>query len=558
MKKLYIIIISTLLCVAASAQPDWAKNATKSVFTLKTFDAEGTLIGSSNGFYVSSQGEAISSFTPFRKASKAIVIDNQGKEWPVVHLLGVDDTYDVAKFKVAVKKAQPLTIANENAADSSDIYILPYSTSKKPQPAKGIITKNEIFKSEYAYYTINQDPSTDNGLSAPVLNSNGEVIGILQQATDPEQKVVYAVSAKYANSLKVNGLSINDPALKSSQIKKALPDEEEQAILTMFFASSSLDSLAYCEIVEDFINKFPNSPEGYTHRAQIKCDANLFDEADEDMNKAISVAQKKDEAHYSYARMIFGKELYKSNMPYDKWSKGKAISETDMAYSINPLPIYKQFKAQITFSLGKYKEACDIYKQLTDSGFNKAELFIEQAKCYEQLKDTASMVAMVDSAVNTFSKPYLKEAAPFILIRAQTLANVGQYRKAALDFGEYEKLMRGSLNAQFYYIKYQTELNGKLYQQAMNDITKAIEYAPNNAVFYAEKASLEIRVNYIDEALLTASKCISIAPEYSDGYLFLGLAQCLKGNKTEGIKNLTKAKELGDEQAASLIEKYGK
>jgi hypothetical protein len=58
--------------------------------------------------------------------------------------------------------------------------------------------------------------------------------------------------------------------------------------------------------------------------------------------------------------------------------------------------------------------------------------------------------------------------------------------------------------------------------------------------------------------MLTASKCISIAPEYSDGYLFLGLAQCLKGNKAEGIKNLTKAKELGDEQAASLIEKYGK
>jgi hypothetical protein len=49
-----------------------------------------------------------------------------------------------------------------------------------------------------------------------------------------------------------------------------------------------------------------------------------------------------------------------------------------------------------------------------------------------------------------------------------------------------------------------------------------------------------------------------MAPNYSDGYLFLGLAQCLKGNKDEGLKNLQKAKELGDPQADELIEKYSK
>jgi hypothetical protein len=34
------------------------------------------------------------------------------------------------------------------------------------------------------------------------------------------------------------------------------------------------------------------------------------------------------------------------------------------------------------------------------------------------------------------------------------------------------------------------------------------------------------------------------------------LAQCLKGDKTEGVKNLNKAKDLGDTQADALIEKY--
>ena len=79
---------------------------------------------------------------------------------------------------------------------------------------------------------------------------------------------------------------------------------------------------------------------------------------------------------------------------------------------------------------------------------------------------------------------------------------------------------------------------------------------PQEILYYAEKASLEVRVGMYDQAIATAQECIQIDPNNSDGYLFLGLAQCLKGQKTEGIANLQKARELGDEQAEGLIEKY--
>ena len=49
-----------------------------------------------------------------------------------------------------------------------------------------------------------------------------------------------------------------------------------------------------------------------------------------------------------------------------------------------------------------------------------------------------------------------------------------------------------------------------------------------------------------------------MAPAQSDGYLFLGLAQCLANEKAEGLKNLEKARDMGDAQAAGLIEKYAK
>ena len=92
----------------------------------------------------------------------------------------------------------------------------------------------------------------------------------------------------------------------------------------------------------------------------------------------------------------------------------------------------------------------------------------------------------------------------------------------------------------------------------MNDINKAIELEPAEPTYYGEKASLQIRVGMHKEAIETAQQLIRLSPEQSDGYLFLGIAQCLTNQKAEGSKNLQKAKELGNDQAQSLIDKYAK
>lgn len=69
-------------------------------------------------------------------------------------------------------------------------------------------------------------------------------------------------------------------------------------------------------------------------------------------------------------------------------------------------------------------------------------------------------------------------------------------------------------------------------------------------------ASLQLRVNRVDDAIKTGEHCVKQFPEYAEGYLLLGLAQVKKGNKADGMANLNKAKELGSDQAQPLIEKY--
>ena len=80
--------------------------------------------------------------------------------------------------------------------------------------------------------------------------------------------------------------------------------------------------------------------------------------------------------------------------------------------------------------------------------------------------------------------------------------------------------------------------------------------APQETFYYAEKASLQVRVGLLDDAIDTANEMIGIDSNDSDAYMFLGLAQCLKGNKKDGIANLQKAKDMGNLQADTLIQKY--
>ena len=551
--RLVIGVFYLFAFLPLSAQPSWVKKASKSVVMVKTFNADGTLLGSACGFYVTNDGVVLSSFALFKGAQRAVVIDAGGKELPVEYILGANETYDVARFRVTKSKTQPLTVSTTKLAVDEKAWLLPYLDQKTVQ---GEVTKAETFSGDYAYYTLTLK-MTDQMVGAPLMNEQGQVVGLMQQpGGDATQS--YAVSAVFADSLKLNGLSINDPTLRSIAIKKALPDDVDQALLTLYMGGQSQDSLSYVQLIEDFIQKFPNHPDGYTYRAQLLADGLRFADADRDMQKALKVAEHPDEVHYAYSRLMLQKVVFLPEEPYDAWTFDRAFDEAGEAYRQNPLPVYRQQQAAVRYMQKNYDEAYDIYESLFSSSLRSAELFYTASLCKQQLKDTTAQLALMDSCVAQFNKPYLKEAAPYLLGRAQLLMDMGRYRQAVTDLNDYESLMAAQVNSNFYYMRYRAEVEGRLYQQALNDIEKAITMTPQSDLYYSEKAALLVRVGYYDDAIETAKICIQLAPDHSDGYLFMGLAQCLKGEKAEGVKNLQKAKELGDAQADDLIEKYSK
>ena len=556
--KHIITFIATLMAVLTPclAQPSGVKEAANSVFKLTTYKADGTVLAESNGVFTSADGTAVSSLKPFLGAARAVVTDAKGRQAEVTRMLGANELYNVAKFKVNGIKAKPLALASTPAKGGEAVWPVTYGGKGGQQPVAATVKSVETFMEKYSYYIFAMQ-APDGSTSCPFVNAAGEMIGILKPSTASTD--IHATDARFANSLTTTGFALNDPALRQIGIAPALPQDLQQARFMLIMAEQEGDSVKRPAIISDFLEQYPTVVDGYSAMARLQAGGNDYEGASKTMEAAIKQAEQKDEAHAGYGKLIYDNLMFNPALSYKQWTLDKAAEETDKAYAINPQPTYQHQQAQITFAKGNYQQAYDAFTQLVKTSLHNPELFYEAAQCKIMMKaPQQEIIALLDSAINNTDTLRMREAAPYFLARAEAYNAVDSFRQAVFDYARYEILAGRQLGAQFYYVRGQTEIKAKLYQQALRDIATAIVLAPEEPTYYAEMASLQLRVNLTDDAIMTANKCIELAPEYSDGYLILGLAQIGKDDMTTGLANLEKAKQLGNAQAQSFIDKYTK
>ena len=544
--------MATFSVTYVHGQSKQVKKAAASIFSLTTFKTDGTLLASTNGVFISDNGEAISAFYPFVGADSAVVIDTNGNALPVDVIIGANELYDVCKFKVN-GKTTPIKIASTPSHDGEKVWMLGYSI--KNQDAKQVpIQKTELFMDKYTYYIFSSE-TPENMEGCPFVNAKGELIGILQHANHSEG--THAVDAHFMKDMQINnGLSLADPVLRQTTIRTQLPAKEEDALVTLMMASEQ-NKKNYLKYIQDFKRSFPHAVDGYAAQARQYANKKEFAKAATEMETAIQNVHKKDAAHAEYAKIIFHQQLFQPDSTYLAWSLDKALAEAQKAYEINPLPAYQHQQAQIIYSKGNYQKAYDMFIALTKTNLRSGELFYEAAQAKAQLKaNQAEILSLLDSAVAACPQPLTPIAAPFVLARGAAYDQAGDYKKAIMDYNRYDTLMLGRANHEFYYTRFNCNVKLRRYQQALNDIAHAAVLNRQEPTYLAEMASLQLKVNYIDDALKTAELCIGIAPNYPDIYLIKGLALIQKKQKKLGIEAFEKAKQLGDKRAQDYIDKY--
>lgn len=328
MKKIIYIAFALLVATNCSAQ---IESAAKSVFSLTTFKKDGTLLASTHGVFVGDKGEAISSWKPFVGADSAVVIDANGKQSVVSALIGANELYNVCKFKVD-GNTQPASVATAASKKGEKVWILQYSVNK-PQIDQRNVQSVEPFMEKYAYYLFssNIDESAD---GCPVVNSKGQVIGVIQISKDGQQ--IVATDANFMNDMTVeNGLAIANPVLRQSFIPIDFPKNHEQAAVMLILTAEQRDTLMYNKYVKAFIQRFPGYVEGYNALANRQLAKADFSGVDATIKTALEKVAKKEDVHSAYSRLIYNKV---SNLPdsiYPSWNADKALEEANKAYDID-------------------------------------------------------------------------------------------------------------------------------------------------------------------------------------------------------------------------------
>ena len=547
-----ILAISLVFGVSTSlfAQPAAVKKAADAAFTLTTFKADGSILATSNGVCISTDGIAVSPWKPFIGADKAVIVDSKGQKHDVECLLGANEIYDIAKFQVSGKTAAAPLATTVSAGD--EVWLTPILKSGNAEKAN--VTSVEKFMDKYNYAILSSS-ATDKMNGVPVFDKKGQVIGLYNKSGDSQS----STDANYAKDFVLKGLSQNDVTLRQSDIRIGLPNTLEEAVVALMLSSEKPANI-HEAIVNEFITKFPQSNDGYYALANIQIAKGEVANADKTMQTAIGKVTAKDEAHYNFARLIYRNAFipeFEEKAKAIGWTLDKALDEVQKAQSAKANDAYRHLQAQITYAKGDYAKAYTDFEALTKTKFNNPELYLEMAQSRQHLGGTdQEILYLLNKSIELCDTPYVSTSAPYFYTRGQQLEKMGEYRKAVQDYYTYEYFNQGRLGAAFYYMREQCEVKGRMWQQALQDILVASRLDPKEALYPTEAGSLLLRLNKLDAAMSAAQQAIQLDDAQPDAYLILGIAQCESKQKESGIKNIQKAKELGNTQADTFLQKY--
>lgn len=571
MKRILLLIFISCLFLQVAAQkkaPKWMEKQRKAIVQIDTYGKDGNKLGSTTGFFVSENGDVLGAYEVFKGAQKATVTDVEGKVFPVESILGWDELYDVIKLKVSVpKKVVFFEVASDPVANGSTVYLLPYSTSKNIVFSQGTITEVSKLKDSYSYYKLSI-PLETGQLNSPLLTEEGAVFGLAQADATGKKDVSFGVSAAYADQLSFTSTDFITTTQNSIGIKKAWPADRDQAMVALYLKGSTEDAKTYLQTLTDFIATFPEDSEGYLRRAnhyayrrtelaptpleQFK----YLELALDDVKTAGKMGDKKGNGYYYQAELIFGVAVGDTTLNRPEWSVPVALEMVQKAIKEEDSPRYRLLEGDIYFYQQQFDKAYEDYMIVNNSDAASAASYYSAAKARQNIPgfNIGDIIQLLDKAIEKCGMPMSSDAGQYILERIDWKLRLSQYKEAVEDYDLYFTAVQGQVGANFYFYREQAKFRAGDLEGALKDIGQAILAAPDVPEYYAEEASILVRMQKYDQALESVQKALELAPDYAACLRLKGVCYIRLGKKAEACEFLTKAKELGDPVAPKLIQ----
>ena len=573
MKKTFLAIILS----ATTLHPDviWADNslkeAYKSMLKLEAYNTQGKMVATSTAFFCNKPNQVVAAYSAIKDATRVELTDFKGDKYTISRILGANATTDIVTFSLTdtPKKTPYFNISATTSHQGATLQMLQYAQSKKTLIQSINIEKAEPFNS-YTYYYTNA-ANVEANFTCPLIDETGSVVAIVQKNVAKDAENACAIDARFVNDLSITATSSINADLLSLHFPKALPSNKRDA-LTYLYMLPQADSTTYATAIQDFIATYPTLPDGYVTRANFLITKKQYAQAQTDYataqqyaaTQADSTAMTTADIHYALSNQIYRSIMAQGKdtlMQYPKWTLTLAEAEADKAYQAKPYALYLVQKGNCLYARRQYKEAYDNFIQACeDKVFASSETYFTAARSLELSGgDKQQVLALLDSCIALIPSQNNSQYAQFYLERSQRLIKSGKYREAVKDYNAYEQIIGPrNLNDIFYDLRAQAEEKAHMYQQALDDYNTAISISKQPIPYQIDQAALLLNVGEYTRAIEAAEKVLKVLPENPDCYKILGVAHGELKHKSQAIKYLQKAKQLGDDSVDHFIEKYSK
>jgi tetratricopeptide (TPR) repeat protein len=457
------ILILIMLCLPATlgfgeeSLPAVIKRVEPSVVVLLTYNEEGGFLGQGTGFFMTQEGDILTNYHVLEGASRADVRTSDGSLYPVKKVVAEDEEGDLIRVSTDIPKevVHPLVIRSSFPEVGERIIIVGTPLGLEKTVSDGIISAvREI--PQFGKIIQVTAPISPGSSGSPVVNMNGEVIGVVSFFLAPGQNLNFAIPGERITRLTpVEGKTLAEreeargeervaaaeqlysagrSLLEEGEYEKALPYFVEAIKINPNYAEAYFQ-IGYCLAK---LGRYPEAIEPYREAIRIKPEDvdtlnNLcvaygilghYQEAIEFCKKAIQIRGDLPEAYNNLGW------VYQRLGQYQE-----GIESCKKAIRLKPDFAMAHYNLGNNYvALKKFEDAIESFKQTIRIKFDYAEGHLNLGAAYNQMGRYEEAIESYKQAVRI--KPGLAEAH---LNLGMTYLRVGD-RGSALD--EY-KILKG-------------------------------------------------------------------------------------------------------------------
>jgi tetratricopeptide (TPR) repeat protein len=369
--------------------PTIIRETRNSVVMVRTFDRKGDALGVGSGFIVTAGGELISNYHVFRGSHHAEVETAQGK-FRVDKVLDSDSRNDLVRLSLGKTghRFTPLKMSDSTPQVGESIMVIGNPMGLETTVSNGIISAQRKFPPFGRVIQITC-PISPGSSGSPVLNMQGDVIGVATFQMSEGQNLNFAIPITYARALKTTeGKDLASVNFENSELIQSQEEPFEKGVI-LYSRQQYEEAIPF---FKKAVEKNPQHAEAYYHLGLCYKELKTTD-AVEAFKKAIQLKEDYVEAYFhlgvTYTRLNMQEEAINSfrealriNPDYDE-----ALMNLGIAYGIAKK--YSAAVAALEKSVAIFPEAkAYYYLGAGYSGLNKHDKAIYAFKqCVEMEPD---------------------------------------------------------------------------------------------------------------------------------------------------------------------------